>query len=264
MTLLDAPTGISDGDEAQLLFEEAKHRRRRRWLISGITVGAAAVVLAVVLGFMLERGGGSTARTASPSGGLPSSGGHSISLSFRPVLCYAPPLALAGGQTASTGPLPACSPPSQLTASNLEVNVGTAQVTANPPPDTGFSTYPSTPPNRNDTGSTVLLPGDSSSGGTRYVLGPAALTQSSIASASSARESGVWVVDVRFTPQGAVQWDALVARQFHAMIGVVVNGKVISTPITLPGQSSFTSFNGRAQISGSFTGQQAQSLARGL
>ena len=264
MTLLDAPTGISDGDAAQLLFQEAKQRRRRRWLISGITVGVVVIGLAVILGIAVGRGDGSTAKPATPSGSPPPTAGASVSLSGRPVLCYAPPLALGVGQTVSTGPLPACSPPSQLTAANLEVNTRTGQASANPSPDTQFSTYPSTPPNRTETGSTVLLPGDSASGGTRFVLGPAALTQSSVASATAVQESGQWMVTIGLTAQGSAQWDALAEQQFHAIIGVVVNGKVISAPITMPGQSSFTSFNGQVQISGSFTERQAQSLARGL
>jgi preprotein translocase subunit SecD len=45
------------------------------------------------------------------------------------------------------------------------------------------------------------------------------------------------------------------------MVGIVDHGMVISAPITQPTQSSFTSFNGRVQISGDFTKQEARALA---
>jgi preprotein translocase subunit SecD len=58
-----------------------------------------------------------------------------------------------------------------------------------------------------------------------------------------------------------VAWDALTRQQFHQIIGVVVNGQVMSAPITQPAQSAWSSFNGQVQISGSFTEKQAKAIA---
>jgi hypothetical protein len=264
MTLVDAPKGTSDMDEAQLLFQEARDRRRHRWLTLGITVGVVVIILAVVLGITLRRSGGSTASPATTPVGRPAISHSTASLNFRPVLCSAPALTLAPGQSAAVGRLPTCSPSSQLTAANLSINTETGQATGNPAPDPQFSSYPSTPPGSAGIGDTVLLQGASGQGGGRYVLGPAAVTQKGVASATAVEEAGQWFVIVRLTPQGSVQWDTLAAQQFHAIIGVVDNGKVISAPVTQPTQSSPTSFDGQVGISGGFTQQQAEALARGL
>ena len=204
------------------------------------------------------------ASPATTSVGTPAISHSTVSLNFRPVLCFAPALALTPSQSAAVGPLPTCSPLSALTAANLHVNTSTGQAFANPPADGQFSSYPSTPPGSAGLGDTVLLPGASGLGGSRYVLGPAAVTQKAVASAAAVEESGQWIVIVRLTPQGAVQWDRLATQQFHAIIGVVDNGKVISAPVTQPTQSSPTSFDGQVGISGGFTQQQAEALARGL
>lgn len=264
MTLLEAPKAAPQVDEAQLLFQEARQRRRRRWLISGTAIGAVVVIVAVTLGLTLGRTGGESVRPTPPSSVTPAAANATVSLSFRPVLCYASALTLTSGQSASTGSLPTCSTVSALTAANLAINISTGQATANPQPDIQFSGYASTPSENAAPGATILLPGEPGQGTTRYVLGPAAVTQSDVASATAGNENGSWTVNIRLTPQGAAKWDALVQQQFHAVIGVVENGKVISTPITLPTQSSFTSFGGQVQISGSFTQQQAKALARGL
>ncbi len=75
---------------------------------------------------------------------------------------------------------------------------------------------------------------------------------------------GQWAVNLTLSPTGASQWDKLTEQQFHAFIGVVLDGKVISAPITEPTQTSFTTFAGHLQISGGFTGEQARALAASL
>jgi serine/threonine-protein kinase len=56
MTLLDQRPTESDDRQAQALFEEARQRRQRRWLLTGITVsavlGAAVLVLAISHGYV--------------------------------------------------------------------------------------------------------------------------------------------------------------------------------------------------------------------
>ena len=191
--------------------------------------------------------------------------GKTAQLFFRPALCYAPAFAVAKGQTASTGALPACSTTSQLSATNLAVNTSSGQATGNPPPDTAFATYPSTSPLNDAKSATVLLPGLPGQGTQRYVLGPAQVTGSQIKSANaSLNQGGQWTVNITFSPSGATAWDALAQQQFHAIIGIDLDGQVISAPITQPSQQSFTSFAGQVQISGTFTQSQAQTLATEL
>jgi len=128
-------------------------------------------------------------------------------------------------------------------------------------PDPQFATYPSTSPANAKEDATVLLP---ASGGGRYVLGPAGLTNSAIKSASAESSNGQWVILLNLTGDGSVQWDSMAQRSFHQIIGIDLNGRVISAPITQPTQSSFTPFNGQVQISGGFTEAQAKAIAAAL
>ncbi len=191
--------------------------------------------------------------------------GKTAQLFFRPATCFAPAFTVAKGQTGNPGPLPTCAATSQLTAANLAVNTSTGQATQNPPADTAFTTYPSTSPLNDAKAATVLLPGPPGQGTQRYVLGPAQVTGSQIKSANaSLSQTGQWTVNINFSPAGATAWDALAQQQFHAIIGIDLDGQVISAPITQPSQQSFTSFAGQVQISGSFTEDQAKALATEL
>ncbi len=191
--------------------------------------------------------------------------GQTAQLFFRPALCYSPALTVAKGATPSTGPLPTCASTSQLTAANLAVNTSTSEATQSPPADTAFATYPSTSALNDAKGATVLLPGAANACYVRCVLGPAQVTGAEIKSASaSLSQTGQWTVNINFNQQGATAWDTLAQEQFHAIIGIDLDGQVISAPITQPGQSTFTSFAGQVQISGSFTEDQAKTLATEL
>ncbi len=195
--------------------------------------------------------------------------GSTAQLFFRPALCGAPPLQVAKGQTPSAGPLPLpCASASQLTAANLNVQPNSSAqsgYTSNLgsiPTDSRFATYPSTPATNDPKNATVLLPLAGSN--VRYVLGPAGLTGTAVKSASAQLQNGQWAVNLTLNGPGAQQWDTLAQQQFHAIIGIDLDGQVISAPITLPGQSSFTSFGGQVSISGNFTQTQAQTLATQL
>jgi hypothetical protein len=52
VTIVDSPQVEAKGAEAQLLFEEARERRRRRWLVTGV-VGVAVIVSSVLAMAML-------------------------------------------------------------------------------------------------------------------------------------------------------------------------------------------------------------------
>ena len=97
------------------------------------------------------------------------------------------------------------------------------------------------------------------------MLGPAQVTGAEIKSANASLSStGQWTVNINFNSQGATAWDTLAQEQFHAIIGIDLDGQVISAPITQPGQTAFSSFGGKVQISGTFTQDQAQTLATEL
>jgi preprotein translocase subunit SecD len=192
--------------------------------------------------------------------------GNTAQLFFRPALCYAPPLTVAKGKAPSTGALPSCTASTQLTAANLQVTPDSSNVNGytsntNIQEDPQFATYKSSPALNDNKDQTVLLPGTAAQGTTRYVLGPAGMTGTAVKSANAQLNSGQWAVNLNLTSAGSAQWDALSKQQFHAIIGIDLDGQVISAPITQPTQASWSSFNGQVQISGSFTEDQAKTLA---
>jgi hypothetical protein len=265
MTIVDSPTQTPEVDIAQLLFEEARQRRRRRWLISGITVLFILVALGITLIVMAGRKGtGSVQRPIAPPPSAQPVASPNATFSVRPVLCYAPPFAPTSGSAASPGPLPPCAPSLTLTAANLHVTPNGYTGAISPrDTDSQFAAYSSTSPKYDKPSETVLLPGSTSSQ-TRYVLGPAGLTGSAIRSASAQRVAGQWVVNINLNGHGAAQWDNLSREQFHAFIGIDLDGKVISAAIIQPTQASFSSFDGQMQIAGGLNRHQAEALAARL
>jgi preprotein translocase subunit SecD len=245
---------------------ELRRRGSRRLLPrldTKIVFGVAAAVILIVALFAIAPHHKTAPGTASASTSPAGQGSNSFLM--RPVLCYAPALQLAAGASASTGPLPTCSPSTQLNEANLQVTPNGGNVdgytSGNVQADPVFATYPSTSPADDDPADTVLLPGISAQGSTRYVLGPAQLTGSAVQSATTKLNNGQWVVDVSLTDTGSPAWDALAEQQFHQVIGVDLNGQILSAPITEPDQSSFASFNGQLEISGGFTQAQATTVA---
>ena len=198
--------------------------------------------------------------------------GNTGQLFFRPALCYADAFALTKGQTPAAGPLPTeCAAPYQLTAANLGVtpnsNDPNGYTSKNVGPDPQFTTHPSTPPAEDKATATVLIPGSRAAGtqNIRYLLGPAGMTGTSVKSAhAQLGQDGQWSVNLTLTSTGAALWDSLAQKQFHAIIGIDLDGKVVSAPITQPTQSSFTSFNGQVSISGGFSEDFAKTLAADL
>lgn len=270
MTITDTPTHRAEPDDAQVLFEEAKQRRKRRRLLSGIAI-VVMMALGLTVGLWASHSSSDSPRPHSTKAPAPAPAAVTgFNFSMRPVLCYAPAYSTTPGQVRPTRPLPTCSSPFQLTASNLQIDPAANNVNgyvSNPNigADPQFAAYPSTISSNDLLNQDVLLSGTSATGATnRYVLGPAGLTRSSIASAQAKNESGQWVIILTLTSRGATQWDTLAAQQFHAIIGVVINGQVVSAPITQPTQSSFTSFRGQVGISGGFTEHQAKVIASEL
>jgi len=186
----------------------------------------------------------------------------------RPVLCgapsYRPP---TQGGTPPSGPLPMCQSQYALTAANLAVNTGTQQSANNTiMPDPSFAPYPDTSSAHDGPSATVLLPGDPAAGAqqyTRFVLGPAGLNGSDIATAYAQYDDATssWIVDVTVKPDAVAQWNAIAEQSFHAYLGFDLDGQVLSAPLIQPLQTAFTSFGGQIQISANFTGTEAKGLA---
>ena len=195
--------------------------------------------------------------------------GETAQLQFRPVLCFSGPYSPTKGSSPPTALPAACSSTQyDLTAQNLNVNTGTQAPGNNIGPDPTLSAFPSSTPSYNDThpNSVVLVPAAGGSGanpGERYLLGPTGVPGTAVAPGGALAQfsSPNWVVNVTLTGKGAAQWDALAQKQFHAYIAIDLDGQVESAPLTQPSQASFTSFNGKVQISGSFSQSSAQNLA---
>ena len=223
---------------------------------------AAAVVLVVAL---LTAG----ALHQSSRGPVPVHRTGRYDFSVRPLLCSAAPYEVSATPPEGQG-LPACSEASALTAEAIGIEPtpsgmdGYSSNLGDIPPDSAFAPFPSTPASQVTPAATVLLPGAPGAGTGRYVLGPAGLTGVDVASASVTHTNGQWSVLLDLTPTGATAWDALARQQFHALVGIVLHGRVLSAPVNQPTQSTFTSFDGRLQVSGSFTHAQASAAASAI
>ena len=189
---------------------------------------------------------------------------------FRPVLCLVPAYDAAARNTVTLTPS-SCSASSRLDGSNLSVAPGESSngyTSHTVPPDGALAGVPSTTPGRETASATVLLPALSrpaDSTAQRYLLGPAEMTSAAIAHASATRnQTGAWVVNYTTTARGTVLWDRVAEENFHALLGIDLNGVVVSAPIIQPTQTSFTSFDGRGEISGGLDRAEAMDLARAL
>ena len=191
--------------------------------------------------------------------------GQTAQLLFRPVYCYAPPYAAPKGST-TTAPqtLPSnCPSGYQLVTSNLTGSTSSSTgVSYQIGPYPGLATYPSTP---DKPAGEVLLPGLAGEGTQRYLMGPSELTGRAGKTASSQlSQTGQWVVNITLTDAGSAGWDAMTQKYFHEIIGIELDGVVQAAPITQPSQTTWSSFDGQVEISGSFTQTSAQNLAIAL
>lgn len=196
--------------------------------------------------------------------------GETAQLYFRPALCGVPPFVGSKSNAAKppTAPLPACSPSSQLTRVNLGITPrgtgGTSTFGENPvPADNALANYPSTKPTQDVKTKTVLLPTIRGAGQfKRYLLGPAQLTGHAVAHAVAQQtQLGNWVVNYTLTGKGSPAWDKVAQENFHQIVAVELDGVIQSAPVIQPSQPAFSSFNGKGEISGHMTENQAKELA---
>jgi preprotein translocase subunit SecD len=69
------------------------------------------------------------------------------------------------------------------------------------------------------------------------------------------------VVAYTLTKAGSPAWDAVTKTYFHQLLAIELDGVVQSAPLILPANSSWISYGGQGQISGSFTEASAKKLA---
>ncbi len=195
--------------------------------------------------------------------------GNTAQLFFRPALCYADPLSLTKGQKASTGPVPptcgSTSPAERRPTSGFVPTpahvAGYDSNTA--PPDPQFTTYPSTSPFNDNKNATVILPSLPGPNLRATVIAACSVPPQLTGTRRQVGERPVHQRPVggRPEPDGhgrRTNGTHFAQQQFHQIIAMDLDGQVISAPITLPTQGTFTPFNGKVQISGSFTETQAK------
>ena len=111
----------------------------------------------------------------------------------------------------------------------------------------------------------MILPGLGLEASYRYLLGPAQLMGHVIKSATvQYQPSGQWTVTFRFTPSGAIAWNAMAQRYFHEVVAIDLGGVVQFGANDEPDVATFVSFGDSVQVSsdaGNFTRFQAQKLA---
>ena len=188
--------------------------------------------------------------------------GETAQLLFRPVLCeVAQPSKKA---TAYNGSIPACASTYTWSEANLAV-------TPNNSPqgygfnslsiDPSYTSIKTTKPADDNPHNNVILP-ELGSPGTRYLLGPSELTGQAIGKAVAQQDTlGQWVVNYTLTKKGSPEWDTVADKNFHQALAIELDGVIQSAPLIQPTQSTFTSFDGSGEISGSFTEQSAKNLA---
>ena len=223
--------------------------------------------------------------------------GQTAQMYFRPVLCSAPPLTPGKATPAKPatktpkavpaqpaqkavsgdGTLPTCQAADALTAANLAVTPNSSvqgySSNTNIPVDTQFTNYTNTSTTaKNYPHRDVLLPtlganGSTNTKGTlRYVLGPEQMTGHAIGGATAQlNQTGQWVVNYTLAGSANSQlWDKTAQANFHALLGIELDGVVYSAPIIQPTQGAFTSFAGNGEISGNLTQADAQQLAQAM
>ena len=217
--------------------------------------------------------------------------GQTARLYFRPVECYAYPEALPKHAPKnytpprSVGSVPACQTSYAVNASSLNVQPDSASpngfTSNNVPPDPQYQAVPSTATEKpNYENSSVILPGIGNNclaTGYRCVLGPSELPGSAVSGAQATQnQTGQWVVDYNLSgsskglppsckgQSGSQCWDAVAEQNFHLPLAIELDGQVYSAPLIQPTQTSFTSFDGRGEISGGLSQQDANNLAQAM
>jgi hypothetical protein len=259
------------GTPTEALIPEARRRQRGRYVRTAVVVTLCAFLLAGLIAAAVALWGGTADGTSQPASPSVSASAAPGRVDFRPVLCAVPGYRPGAGPPATLGPS-SCSAASELNLRNLDVRLRHSApagfTSANVPPDAALAGTPSTKPSADRGAATVLLPmidNGTYPPGYRYLLGPVEMTSRAITSATVTWDrTGQWVVDFSTSSSDAPLWDKVVQENFHRQVAIDLNGLVYSAPLLQPAQSSFSSFEGRGEISGGFTKAEATRLAKAM
>jgi hypothetical protein len=181
---------------------------------------------------------------------------ESPALLVRPLLCQSEPF--DGSRASPFQALPArCAgtpyavqpdtPEPSSPGSPLAYSVPSVQ------PDPALAPFPTTTPGADaaNPDASALLPiaGDDK---VRDLVGPAQLTLSSkVATARVVQNgAGTWLVDVSLSAREATLFDQVAYKNFHLQLAVDLDGEIVSSPIIEPTRSSYTSLDGRLELTG--------------
>lgn len=92
-------------------------------------------------------------------------------------------------------------------------------------------------------------------GTVKYLLKPAAVDGTDVATAAAGTDDGMWLVTVEFTGAGQAKFTALTEHALGRQVAIVLDGVVLSAPTVE------SRIPGSAVISGSFTRDEAEELA---
>lgn len=252
-----------------------------------VAIGVSVALAGLMLAACGSAGDRSTtsASTTTAASVPPVSGRHT--LYFRPVLCELPsstppmsgapttyprvpptsvPLGSASSVPPTSGP-PGSYPPVPSSAASPQV--------ANPSAcgDENLASIPDSAGGSETAAEKVIAPYYQGTGSLRYVLGPADMTGSAIATAQAISTIGQYQIQLTFTAAGAAAFDSVAAQRYpyyrqnpsnppyQSLEAIELDGKVISAPTI-----QAASFNGTAVISGSssspFSEEQASVIVK--
>jgi preprotein translocase subunit SecD len=194
--------------------------------------------------------------------------GKTAELRFRPVVSALPSeaaQATAASTTTTTAAGATTTTPTTTTPPASAAEARAAIASCDDAKVAALTTIPTSTRAGDQRGACVVLPNKpGGKNASRYYLGKAALTgKEAVSTAKSEFVSGQgWTVKMDLTGKGSTKWDALAQAQFHKQVAIVLDGLVQSAPQIQPGSATFSSFNGTAVISGNFTQDGADSLAK--
>jgi preprotein translocase subunit SecD len=191
--------------------------------------------------------------------------GKTAELRFRPVITQLPSLAAQTAAASTTTTTAAGATPTTTTPPLTDAEATAAIAACDEAKVATLTEIPTTTRLNDKRDACVVLP--NKPGGpkaSRYYLGQAGLTgKEAVSTADAEFVSGDgWTVKMDLSDSGSAKWDALAEAQFQKQVAIVLDGIVQSAPQIQPGEAAFSSFGGTAVISGEFTQDEAEDLAK--
>jgi preprotein translocase subunit SecD len=194
--------------------------------------------------------------------------GKTAELRFRPVIAQLPPETKSPTTTTAPGtttPGQTTTPPTTTTAPSAEADAAARAAIASCDTSamSALTEIPTTKPADDKRGSCVVLTSRQDPKGLRLLLGPTVMTGKDVDSAKKNFQSGVGnVVDMTLKDTGLTKFNALAAKAFRQPsptdeVAIVLDSVVQSNPAFQTG-----SFSGPVQITGGFSSDDADNLAK--